>query len=99
MPATGKATHSLLKSYPSTLQFGQFGARQGCARVHLYVAACSHARLRVCVFAWVCTCVKKGGLCCGSSSKELEGVKSRSAGGGGGLPLIWLGVKKCPQVS
>lgn len=35
----------------------------------------------------------------GGSGEELEGVKSRSAGGGGGVALIWLGVKKCPQVS
>lgn len=60
--------------------------------VCLTACVCVHAySLRACV----CMCMRKGvyvgGVRGGSGSEELEGVKSRSAGGGGGWLLFgWV---------
>lgn len=88
MPSTCKATHSLLKSFPThTLQFGQFGDSAG---------VCDHMWLHVCVL--VCMCMKDRVFVEGGGSKDLEGVKSRrAAGGGGGGGCSYLtGCKKMP---
>lgn len=76
MPSTCKATHSLLKSSPSTPQFGQFGGSAGvcvCPSVCGCMLACLTAR--VCVHACsphACVCMRmKEGV-------YVEGVAARS---------------------
>lgn len=97
MPSTCKATHSLLKFSLNTPQFGQFG---GPAGVCVSICVCLHAR------AVDCTCVPACMCMCMTERVYVEGVAMRSwkvlkvgVLVVGGVALIWLGVKKCPQVS